>query len=206
MGVTLEVLVPPVVPRLYFWALQVSFAEGRVRTGGGHLGLQWHAGHPGSTAVNWGGYRSDGVELAGSTSDLPSATGNPNTRDLPWQPARPHRLTVGRGGGPGWWRGTVDGVAVRELDGGGSALDEAMVWSEVFARCDDPEVVVRWSDPAAVTERGERLAPDRVVVSYQRAADGGCDNTDVGLDEVGVLQRTNRPRTVAAGSVLGPLP
>ena len=62
----LEVLVAPGVPALSFWALQVSFHE-RGRAGGaGHLGLQWHDGHPGSTAVNWGGYGPTGTELDGS--------------------------------------------------------------------------------------------------------------------------------------------
>ena len=59
---TLVVADPPTVPKLYFWALQVSF-EDRGRGGGGaHLGLQWHAQHPGNTAVNWGGYGTNGQE------------------------------------------------------------------------------------------------------------------------------------------------
>ena len=80
----LEVTTAPQVEALYFWALQVSFTD-RGRSGGGaHLGLQWYPAHPGSTAVNWGGYVPDGHELEGTTSALPSATGNVNTRDFPW--------------------------------------------------------------------------------------------------------------------------
>ncbi|HNE38225.1 MAG TPA: hypothetical protein PKZ82_17065, partial [Microthrixaceae bacterium] len=79
VSVTLEVLQPPTVDRLYFWALQADFATGdagRRPAGGAHLGLQWHPQHPGSTAVNWGGYRPGGGELSGTVSALPSALGN----------------------------------------------------------------------------------------------------------------------------------
>src|SRR5436190_306010 len=65
VAVTLEVVEPPVVDELYFWALQVSFVDGDRHVGGAHLGLQWYSPHPGSTAVNWGGYRDAGGELDG---------------------------------------------------------------------------------------------------------------------------------------------
>ncbi len=199
---TLEVLVPPAVEELYFWALQVSFTGGARRTGGAHLGLQWHPAHPGARAVNWGGYAEGGGELTGSPSPWPSATGNPNTRDLAWRTGHPHRLVVAAGERPGAWVGAVDGAAVRELDGGGDRLGEVMVWSEVFARCDDPSVVVRWSGFEAVDVAGQRHRPDRVTLTYQATVDGGCDNTDVLLDGDGVLQVTNRPRSTPAGSTL----
>ncbi len=60
----LEVVDPPTVPELHFWALQVSFTGGGRGGGGAHLGLQWFPIHPGSTAVNWGGYAAGGGELA----------------------------------------------------------------------------------------------------------------------------------------------
>ena len=41
-SVTLEVLTPPVVDDLYFWALQVTFPG----AGAAHLGLQWNHRHP----------------------------------------------------------------------------------------------------------------------------------------------------------------
>ncbi|MCX6523597.1 MAG: hypothetical protein NTX58_02345, partial [Actinobacteria bacterium] len=45
VAVTLEILEPPSVERLYFWALQADFADENGRHGGGaHLGLQWHPG------------------------------------------------------------------------------------------------------------------------------------------------------------------
>jgi len=201
-AVNVEVVESPTVDELYFWALQVSFAgAGTGGHAGAHLGLQWHPAHPGATAVNWGGYAGGG-ELEGTDSPLPSATGNPNTRDFAWSPGRPYRLMVAPGERPGWWRGTVDATPVRELPGGGHRLTDLMVWSEVFARCEDPPVVVRWSAFEAVDASGRRHRPDRVTVSYQSGADGGCDNTDVVADGDGVLAVTNRVRTVAPGTVL----
>src|SRR5512136_1812661 len=84
---TLEVVVPPAVPRLYFWALQVSFASGPRLQGGAHLGLQWHPRYPGGTAVNFGGYgptERGTRELEGTASELTGSGRNPNTRDFPW--------------------------------------------------------------------------------------------------------------------------
>jgi hypothetical protein len=200
----LEVVEPPQVADLYFWALQVSFAEGGRRTGGGHLGLQWHPRHPGSTAVNWGGYAAAGGELDGSTSALPSALDNRNTRDLAWEPHRPYRLAVTRAGRPGHWTGWVDDLPVRDLYGGGSELADLMVWSEVFARCDAPPVTVRWSDLLARDEAGTAHHPDRLTLSYQSVADGGCSNTDVIVSPDGrsVDQRTSVVRTRATGTTV----
>jgi hypothetical protein len=192
VSAVLEVVEAPVVPHLYFWALQASFVDdaGR-RVGGAHLGLQWYDRHPGSTAVNWGGYRDGAGELEGETSPLPSATGNPNTRDFPWVPQREYRLTID-GDGDGWWRGSVTDLAtgettvVRRLHGGGTRLANPVVWSEVFARCDDPTVTIRWSqlEPAS-----SALRP-----TYQSHADGGCANSRSSRDGDGWLQRTNVER------------
>ena len=148
------------MPELYFWALQVTFAQGGRRFGGAHLGLQWHPRHPGSTAVNWGGYAAAGGELDGSTSALPSALGNPNTRDLTWEPHRPYRLAVTRDEQVGGWTGWVDDLPVRHLFAGGRELTGLMVWSEVFARCDDPPAAVRWSELSRA-RRARRRAPAR---------------------------------------------
>lgn len=188
----LEIVEPPTVPHLYFWAVQVSFADRGRRLGGAHLGLQWHDGHPGGTAVNWGGYRDGAGELKGEASLLPSATGNPNTRDYAWHPRREYRLRI-HGDGDGWWTGEVTdlttGVAtiVRRLHGGGTALAAPMVWSEVFARCDDPSVTVRWSALSP--------SPSSLRTSYQSHADGGCANTRSRSDGDGWLQITNTTRT-----------
>jgi hypothetical protein len=78
-----------------------------------------------------------------------------------------------------------------------------MVWSEVFARCDDPSVTVRWSDFEVANDRGDRFAPTAVAVNYQSHADGGCANTTSVLDgDGGVLQVTNSERTTPQGAAL----
>jgi hypothetical protein len=152
--------------------------------------------------VNWGGYAPAGGELDGSISALPSALGNPNTRDMVWEPRRPYHLSVTRG--PDGWIGSVDGWPVRELYAGGAELVDLMVWSEVFARCDDPGVTVRWSGLVARDATGAEHRPDRLAVTYQTVADGGCSNTDVAVaaDGRSVEQRTSAPRTVRHGAVL----
>jgi hypothetical protein len=209
VSVTLEVLEPPTVDRLYFWALQASFTD-RGRDGGAaHLGLQWHPNYPGRTAVNWGGYRPSGPVLDGSESLLPSAEGNPHTRDYRWGPRAPYRLRIARSAGsPTAWRGSVTDLrtgevtVVRELHTGGTHLHRVLMWSEVFARCEHPSVAVRWSAPEAVTDDGTVLRPAEVVVNYQRIDDGGCTNSCSFVDDVGLVQQTNVARTNPLGSRL----
>ncbi|HEX8804592.1 MAG TPA: hypothetical protein VF743_10370 [Acidimicrobiales bacterium] len=201
-SVVLVVEAEPPVPDLYFWALQVNFADGGGRRhGGAHLGLQWHRPHPGSRAANWGGYAPGRGELAGSGSPLPSATGNPNTRDLWWEPGRPHTLAVERAP-EGGWAGSVDGVRLRALHAGGDRLEGLMVWSEVFARCDAPPVAVRWSGFRVVTADGGVAGPSALRVNYQRRADGGCDNTTALPDGDGVRQVTGTDRVTPQGARL----
>ena len=199
VAAVLEVLVPPSVPRLYFWALQASFADG----GAAHTGLQWQ---PTRRAVNWGGYGPDGRVLAGSASPLPSAVDDPNTRDFPWEPGRGYRFRIRRV--PSGWRSEVTDAAtgettvVRDLYAGGAVLTNPVVWSEVFAACDDPAVAVRWSGLEARTAGGAHVAPEAVAVTYQPYEEGGCDNTTVGFDGVGVVQTTRVPRRVPTGGVI----
>lgn len=204
VAATLTVVEPPSVDALHFWALQASFLEGPApgrRHGGGHTGLQWHPGHPGGTAVNWGGYGADGRELGGTTSPLPSATGNANTRDLAWEPGRPHRLAIHRG--REGWAASVDGAPIRELHVGGDRLGSVLVWSEVFARCDDPSSAVRWSDLEGTTRAGGRAVPVAVQTRYQSVPDGGCSNTSSDADGTGgVVQRTHVDRTTRPGARL----
>ena len=203
-SVTLEVCTPPVVDHLYFWALQVAFAG----AGAAHLGLQWNHRHPGFGAVNWGGYAADGSLLAGTESRLPSTPADPNTRDYPWDPARAYRLRVHRVE-EGAWRGEVtdlttgDATTVRDLMAAASFLGDPLVWSEVFARCDDPSVTVRWSDFEVVSDRGDRFTPAALTVNYQSHADGGCANTTSVLDgRGGVLQITSTERLTRQGAKL----
>lgn len=206
----LEVVEVPAVPALVFWALQASFvdgSEGGRRHGAGHLGLQWYPAHPGSTAVNWGGYGPDGRELRGSASALPSATGNPNTRDLAWRPARPYRLRIAPAP-DGGWRGTVvdasSGVetTIRDLHAGGTHLDGLVVWSEVFADCEAPAGVVRWGGLRVRGEDGRWVGVPRVRVGYQAVVDGGCVTTDATVAGDAFEQRTGVVRTTPPGTVL----
>ena len=98
----------------------------------------------------------------------------------------------------GGWTGWVDDLPVRHLFAGGRELTGLMVWSEVFARCDDPPAAVRWSELSVRDELGVEHRPDRLTVSYQDVLDGGCSNTDVRVaaDGRSVEQRTSDgPRT-----------
>ncbi|HUO46378.1 MAG TPA: hypothetical protein VM470_06065 [Acidimicrobiia bacterium] len=204
---TLQVVSPPQVPELYFWALQASFGSSRGLEGGAHLGLQWHPQYPGSTAVNWGGYDRSGQTLAGPESPLPSSLGNANTRDYPWRSETPYRLRIYSHGG-GWWAGEVtdlvngDVTVVRSLAGGGEYLTLPMVWSEVFARCDAPSTAVVWAAPAGMTIDGSAWRPDQYTTSYQTEANGGCSNTDSRLLPGGVTQLTAVARSNPAGAQL----
>ena len=200
--VALVVEAAPSVPDLYFWALQASFVDGTGRRhGGGHVGLQWHTPHPGSRAVNWGGYGPNGGTLDGSSSALPSATGNPNTRDLWWEPGESHTLTI-EPAAEGGWAGTVGGVQVRRLNAGGDRLSGLMVWSEVFARCDAPPVAARWSEFRAITTQRRVVTPTAVRVNYQSRADGGCDNSTAVPHGDAVRQVTGTERLVPQGARL----
>jgi hypothetical protein len=207
VSVTIQIAVAPAVAELYFWALQASFTGLAGISGGAHLGLQWHPSYPASGAVNWGGYARDGSILEGSESGLPSTLGNVNTRDYAWAPEQKYRLRIRRDE-PGWWAGEVTNQAtnattlVRRLRSEGDGLTLAMVWSEVFARCDAPSAVAVWSDPAGVTLDGRPWRPDTYSITYQREEDGGCSNTDVRVLPDGVGQFTNMARMTPAGSVL----
>ncbi len=206
--VDVEIVQPPGTADLVFWALQISFADGSLRRGGAHVGLQWHRAHPGGTAVNWGGYRDGGGELDGTESSLPSATHNPNTRDYPWRAERVYTLSVEPGHATGWWQASITdqttGVrdVLRELQGGGNMLVAPVVWSEVFAPCDAPSSAVRWSGPRLELLSGGHWQPSSFLVSYQTVADGGCSNTDVEVDGTGAIQRTSTDRRVAAGAII----
>ena len=216
VSAVLEVVDPPTVDRLYFWALQVSFVDAGRQLGGAHIGLQWNRRHPGNGAVNWGGYGASGQILAGSGSPLPSRPNDPNTRDYPWEPRRAYCLRVSATPGEtGAWRGEVtdlgsgETTVVRDLHGGGGHLVAPLVWSEVFARCEHPSVAVRWSELQARTPAGELRTPHALAVNYEARAAGGCDNTTSLADGPGaVLQVTNAERQVPQGAVLplSPLP
>jgi hypothetical protein len=216
VSAVLEVLTPPSVPALYFWALQVDFADSRGIWGGGHTGLQWNIRYPGATAVNWGGYASPehgGAVLAGTDSALPGFPDDPNTLAYRWAPGRPYRLRVCRSPDiAGAWRSEVtdleSGVStvVRDLlpargGAGKGHLVRPIVWSEVFADCYAPSVSVRWRDLAARDEAGSEIRPAAVGVNYQSWNAGGCPNTSALPDEnAAILQVTNTERKVPQGA------
>jgi hypothetical protein len=233
VSAVVEILVPPQVPSLYFWALQVDFEEDGTSWGGGHTGLQWNRRFAGHRAVNWGGYAGQqlgGGVLPGSEPFLPAFSGDPNTMAYDWRPGRPYRFRIFRSPDiPGAWRADVtdletgDSTVIRDLmhprrpAAGGRAgaasrdgshighLYRPMVWSEVFAECDAPSVAVRWSRLAAKTEDGVTVAPAGVHVNYQAHQAGGCANTTVRTDGTGLVQVTNTLRDVPQGARL-PLP
>lgn len=227
VSVVLEVLVPPRVPSLYFWALQVDFEEDGLTWGGGHTGLQWNRRFPGNVAVNWGGYASQergGAVLPGSEPFLRAFAGDPNTMAFDWGPGRPYRLHVYRSPEvSGAWRAEItdletgEATTIRDLLRPGRPaaaagrpasgahhghLLQPMVWSEVFADCDAPSVAVRWSDLTGTTEEGVIVRPEAVRVNYQARQAGGCANTSVRKDQVGLLQLTNTRREVGQGTRL----
>jgi len=198
VSATIEVLTAPVVPRLYFWALQAGFSGG----GAAHTGLQWLPAGGGTRAVNWGGYAPGGRELDGTVSELPSLDGNPNTRLWQWREGVAHRLRVYRSPTGRGWRASVDDVVVRDLFAAGEWLVSPIVWSEVFAACDDPSVVVRWSGLRGLDAAGAAVVPDAVTVTYQSVADGGCSNTDTVAAGGGIRQVTTVARHTPHGAVL----
>lgn len=213
---TIKVVQPPTANRLYFWALQADFTDESGQShGGAHLGPQFHPDYPGRTAVNWGGYESDGRILRGSTSPLRGSLGNPHTRDFPWKPGRTYRLAIELADdqtdampGTTAWEGSIadlsagNRVVIRQLYPRGNRLVRPMVWAEVFARCDDPTVEVHWSDFEAVEfSTSEIVRANTVTLNYQSHNDGGCANTDSSpLPDSGIRQRTNVLRTQPQGS------
>ncbi|MFV0258248.1 MAG: hypothetical protein ACK5PP_07355 [Acidimicrobiales bacterium] len=210
--VTIEVIEPPRVPRLYFWALQVSFtSRSGIPRGAAHMGLQYHPEYPGGGAVNWGGYGPDGRELTGSGSALPSALDNANTRTYAWRPGARYRYRVDRSPDRGW-RATVTDLehggstTIRDLWVDADTLASPMVWTEAFARCDDPTVAVRWTDPTVTTADGAVHLVTDARVNYQSYADGGCTNTCCSSAGDGAgpgwEQRTGVDRAVRVGTRL----
>jgi hypothetical protein len=213
VSATLEILEPPALDRLYFWALQAAFVK--PDGGGAHLGIQHNRRHPLSTAVNFGGYapRSVGGLLQGIESPLPSTPSDENTRDYEWVPNRMYRLLIERvpGDAPeGFhaWRGSIEDLhtgrfsVVRVLFSRGKFLRGPVVWTESFARCEHPSVAVRWTDLEAVGERRGAMSIESCQVNYQAYDAGGCDNTNQTVDGGGWVQRTNTERTVPTGAML----
>ena len=213
VSVILEVLKPPEVDRLAFFAIQASFWSPGRHEGGAHTGIQWNPRHPRYLAVNWGGYDRGGAILPGTESSLPSTPLDPNTRDFAWEPRARYRLTIGPrtpgAQGPSRWPARIEGldtgedVVVRHLLCEGDHLRSPIVWSELFTRCDDPPIEVRWSEPSALSLDGEPVSVDRGRVTYQAYDAGGCTNTTVEPDRVGIVQRSGCERRTAQDTLVG---
>jgi len=203
VAATLTVTRAPAVARLYFWALQVGFSDGRRSYGAAHTGLQWNPNHPRSRAVNWGGYAEPpvGGVLDGSVPALAGSPDDPNTRAYAWEPGTPYRFRVHRSSQG--WRSEVTDLAtgevtvIRDLYAGGDRLTGPVVWSEVFARCVDPPVEVRWTDLVVVLADGSIARPGFVTATFPSAGD--CPNTDSRVEGDTLVQATNTPRTSRDG-------
>ena len=219
VSAVLEIVVPPSVSKLYYWALQVDFAEAGRSIAGAHTGLQWNPRFSTHRAVNWGGYASSdrgGFVLSGTGSTLAGFADDPNTLAYPWQSGRSYRLRVFHSPElAGAWRSEITDLStgastvVRDLlpqdppSGGEVYLLRPVVWSEVFAACDAPSVTVRWSDLRAVDRLGRQVGPITAIVNYQAWEAGGCPNTSAGIDSDGSLsQTTNTQRVVGQGARL----
>jgi hypothetical protein len=212
----LEVSRPPAVTKLYFWALQVSFVEAGREVGAGHTGLQWHPSAP-AGAVNWGGYYSGGAPpggdgtLPGTGSALPPVDGGPHTRHFAWSPGRSYRFRVWSPA-VGAWRSEVTDIVngettvIRDLLVDAQGLANPLVWSEVFAACDDPSTEVRWSQLHTLDEDGVTYTARSVNLTYQSFADGGCSNTQTYADGDCFVQVTGLPAARPAASGVVSLP
>jgi hypothetical protein len=207
VSATFELLNQPIRNTLYFWALQAGFADGAGSYGGAHFGFQWNPDYPDMRAVCWGGYANAGGELDGGPTTFPSTDGNPNVCGYRWTTGERWTWRIRRIGDGGVWRAEFDDptsgqtVTIRDLWCRGDRLVDPMVWSEVFAHCDDPSVHVRWSEFTARTAT-ETITPTSVSVNYQSYADGGCTNTNTSADGNGVVQATNTERVTAQGTQL----
>ena len=207
VSATIEIIEPPTVDKLYFWALQANFQLGGTAKGGAHFGLQNHPEYPGAGAVNWGGYHDGGGELDGSASALVSALNNVNTRNFRWKPRHPYGYRIFQAGERAW-RGSITDlvtgseVVVRDLRIDADMILSPMVWTESFADCGDPPAAVRWSELEGVTLDGRRIEISTVTVNYQSYADGGCTNTNAYTDGSGFIQRTGTERRSTIGSQL----
>jgi len=213
VSATVEIVEPPAVELLYFWALQAAFVK--PDGGAAHLGIQYNNRHPGFRAVNFGGYapRSVGGLLEGEESILPSTPSDPNTRDYDWLPGRRYRLSIKRvpfdtQEGFHAWRGSIEEVdtgkftIVRVLFSRGEYLRGPVVWTESFARCEHPSVSAKWTDLETVGERHGLMPVTSGSVNYQHRDAGGCDNTNMYVDGNGWVQQTNTTRMVPTGTVL----
>ena len=144
-----------------------------------------------------------------------------------WRPGRAYRFSVHRSPDvPGAWRADItdlmngEATVIRDLmhpgrtgaragragdigaDAHSGYLRRPVVWSEVFADCDAPSVVVRWSGlRGGDGGRGHRQARGRTR-QLPGPPGWGLREHSVRRDEVGLLQLTNTAREIGQGARL----
>jgi hypothetical protein len=207
LQVTVEVMIVPTSNRIVFWAVQPDLiSSSGTSLGVSHFGLQWQPSHPNSRAVNWGGYDSaTGSELSGSVSSLPSATGNPNTRDFQWLANRQYRYRVWSPS-VGVWRGEIRDLVtstttvVRELSVPGSTLLRgAVLFTESFEVCQNSSAV-KWTNLQFTLANASLSTPASATASYALFSDGACTNTNQLTLGGGIVQTTGTARTTVHGT------
>jgi hypothetical protein len=218
--VTFELTEAPRVDELYFWALQATFEDAAgVDYGAAHTGLQWNPRHPKNGAVNWGGYPSEHSNwkknLPGSEPTLPGFKDDPNTRNYPWQPHTPYRLSISAAPEttekhPRGWRASVrnlitgDHTVLRDLWAEGDRLTDLCTWTEWFCGCDDPTVAVTWTGFRVMTEDGTEHEPTGMFLNHP--SDGNCTNVGHRIitqqPELVIEQRMNTVRELPHGTVV----
>ncbi len=218
--VTFELTEAPRVDQLYFWALQATFEDATgVDYGAAHTGLQWNPRHPKNGAANWGGYPSEHSNwkknLPGSEPLLPGFKDDPNTRNYPWQPQTPYRLSISAAPEttekhPRGWRASVrnlttgDHTVLRDLWAEGDRLTDLCTWTEWFCSCDDPTVAVTWTGFRVMTEDGAEHEPTGVFLNHP--SDGNCTNVGHRIitqqPELVIEQRMNTVRELPHGTVV----
>ncbi len=159
--------------------------------------------------MNWGGYgKTADVSsvLDGTRSTLPGIEGDANTRSFPWTPGIDYQFTISRG--ERGWRSTVvdtstgERTVIRELFAGGDRLNGLVVWMEIFAPCDAPATMVRWSDLAVADDARGAVHHARSLRTSFPDVDGACTNNDSRVDGSGWLQVTNDRRTARTATTL----
>lgn len=172
----------PVVAETYFWGLQVDFFDATgTQLGEGRTGLQWAPGYPLSKAVNWGGTDMSLVSFSGTVSDFPSELSNDNTRDYAWETNTEYTFEISSIG-DGFWRATINGETIRDLEVPDSAfIANPVFFSQVFAACDDPGHLVKWRDPYLYDASDTSYYFPRSSRSFQVV--DGCANTESYTDE-----------------------
>ena len=159
--------------------------------------------------MNWGGYgKTADVSsvLDGTRSTLPGIEGDENTRSFPWTPGIDYQFTISRG--ERGWRSTVvdtstgERTVIRELFAGGDRLNGLVVWMEIFAPCDAPATMVRWSDLAVADDARGAVHHARSLRTSFPDVDGACTNNDSRVDGSGWLQVTNDRRTARTATTL----